>query len=131
MIEQKKCPKCGIVKPNIEFSKREDRKSGLQSWCKKCDNARWMEKRYPKLKDTEKYKIRHREAQANYLKSNPHISKAHRLAREHQSEIKKDHCEHCGERENLHMHHPNHNEPLEIVTLCVKCHELEHHGVRV
>ena len=39
------------------------------------------------------------------------------------------HCENCGSTENLDRHHPNYDEPLEIVTLCRSCHETLHSKV--
>ena len=36
MINKKKCPRCGEVKPLAGFSKDRTQKSGLHSWCKVC-----------------------------------------------------------------------------------------------
>lgn len=35
-MKDKKCPKCKICKPITEFSKDKSRKSGYQTYCKKC-----------------------------------------------------------------------------------------------
>ena len=35
-MDEKKCPKCGEVKPVGEFWRCANSKSGLQSWCKGC-----------------------------------------------------------------------------------------------
>ena len=34
----KYCSKCRVKKVNAEFSKRNDRKQGLQVWCRECTN---------------------------------------------------------------------------------------------
>jgi len=37
-------------------------------------------------------------------------------------------CQQCGTVTNLHRHHPDYSKPLEVVILCVKCHNRLHHG---
>jgi hypothetical protein len=36
MLKDKRCTKCGVVKPSASFRKRPEVKSGLASWCRKC-----------------------------------------------------------------------------------------------
>lgn len=40
--------------------------------------------------------------------------------------VKKDSCEHCGSTKNLHLHHWSYIPPLEVETLCRKCHRFAH-----
>ena len=36
MLKEKKCPKCRVVKPIVEFSKNKSKKDGYQYHCKEC-----------------------------------------------------------------------------------------------
>jgi len=47
---EKKCSKCGIVKPNDEFYKDQRGHTGLYSCCKKCHSKARIEKRRVKNK---------------------------------------------------------------------------------
>lgn len=130
MNELKRCSKCGEMKPRSEFWKRLTGRTvdGLRIHCKSCMRAD-CRARYLKHGKTARYKEQHRIRQQRYLATHPEVSTAHRLARNQQAILKKDACEQCGKRDcALHMHHPDHRKPLEIVTLCVPCHELAHHG---
>jgi hypothetical protein len=49
---------------------------------------------------------------------------AQRLAEEHIP--LKEVCEECGNKEQLERHHPDYSKPLEIITLCRKCHQKKH-----
>jgi hypothetical protein len=62
---------------------------------------------------------RNRSPNRKYNKTHPEILKAHNDSR-HLN--KKDFCEKCGAASNLEKHHPDYSKPLEIVTLCRKCH---------
>lgn len=39
---------------------------------------------------------------------------------------KKDCCEKCSSKKELHNHHPDYDRPREVITLCKICHGLEH-----
>ena len=39
-------------------------------------------------------------------------------------------CNSCGSTENLERHHPDYNKPLEIITLCRRCHARLHLGIK-
>lgn len=40
MIDEKKCPDCGVVKCASEYSKDKSKKTGLATYCKACYSAR-------------------------------------------------------------------------------------------
>ena len=43
-IPTKRCPDCGLFKPLGEYPKRCGKgRTGVESYCKPCKNARWRE----------------------------------------------------------------------------------------
>lgn len=121
------CSKCKIEKPVEGFSPRRRLRSGYNSWCKSCNNESGR-RLMVKGRKLETYKISHREGQRKYVANNPEKDRAHRLARYHKEKLLKAECEQCGAAGKLHMHHPDYSKPLEVMTLCISCHELIHHG---
>lgn len=121
------CLRCEIVKPVIEFNKDASRPSGIFPYCKSC--SREIGKiNYRKYKDSDTYKKIRRRNQKKYYENNKDKVKAHAIASRYKDRIKKSECENCGDTDQLHMHHPDHSKPLEVITLCVSCHEVAHHG---
>jgi hypothetical protein len=124
----KQCASCKEVKPRSEFWRQAAQIDGLHSYCKACMRAN-CRKRYLTLRSTERYKEQRRRNQRRYAASHPEASTAHSMAHNRQIDLKKDACEQCGAADGaLHMHHPDHGKPLEVVTLCIPCHETAHHG---
>ena len=74
------------------------------------------------------YKKEHREKNRlpnkKYRKLYPEKIKAHVLSRKIPL---KSHCEKCNTTENLQKHHPDYSKPLEVITLCRKCHIEAHY----
>lgn len=93
--------------------------------CKGC--AREYNRRYHNEveKFTERYKRDHRIAQANYRQKYPERVRAQQAA---QNVPANNSCERCGVTSPLHKHHPDYSKPKQVVTLCVPCHEKEHHA---
>lgn len=60
---------------------------------------------------------------------NPQGYKAHYLVSNaiRDNRLKKEPCARCGEKK-VHAHHEDYNKPLDVVWLCVKCHQRHHHG---
>ncbi len=127
---KKTCSSCKEEKPAEQFCKNKTRPDGLAHWCRAC-LGRERGKYYQLEKNTETYRLRHIKSQAKYIAKNREVSKAHLAARLNKDVIKKSECENCGVAEKLHMHHPDYSKPLEVVTLCVPCHEVAHHGAIV
>ena len=77
-METKKCSKCGIEKPIIEFSKDKHKKDGYKSNCKTCSNnsfAKWEENNKEKRieyrkKYTKKNEDKIKQKQKNYREEN-------------------------------------------------------------
>lgn len=124
-----RCWICNTLKEPSEFWKDKSRSPGLSSACKECKARRYRERYYPQLKESQRYQQRHRESQRQYVTNHPEVQRAHGMAQNHRAAIKKPACERCGvTSRTLQMHHPDYAKPLEVVTLCVPCHETTHHA---
>jgi hypothetical protein len=126
-VVKKYCWTCKEEKPLEAFNVDRSRKSGLNNRCRKCCATHGKEY-YSKIKDTPEYRERKRKSSAEYIRQNPERQKARELAGKNDM---KPNCEWCSATEKLHRHHPDYSKPLEVVTLCVPCHEKAHHGVLV
>jgi hypothetical protein len=127
----KRCYDCKVDRPVEQFSKDRTRKDGLDCICKDCCSIR-IKPYIQKWSKTEAFKKRMRIGLAESRARYPEKTKARLLAYRHKEEIAKDSCENCGSSENLHMHHHDYSKPLEVVTICVTCHEAVHHkGLKV
>lgn len=125
---EQRCYKCRQVKPASEFWVNRSRsRLCLQGYCKECSMRRIREVVYPKIKHTEKFRAQDNARTRRYRMAHPEIVNAHSKAARHKEVLKKDECEHCGSKGRLHMHHPDYNQPLLVVTLCNPCHEAIHH----
>lgn len=122
----KECKRCGEIKPISAYYSHGSTLDRKDVHCIACtkEKARisWI-----KRKDTPEYREYQQIAQKKYTKANPLKAKAHRIARRLKAKLLKDKCEHCGNQGKLHMHHPDYTEPLEVLTLCILCHERIHH----
>ena len=67
------------------------------------------------------------EYQKKYAKNNSKKIKARNTAK--YKKTLNTFCEHCGKAKNLERHHPDYNKPLEIITLCRKCHRKLHNEI--
>ena len=138
----KKCSKCKKLKPINDFYKRGGKEKGLRSHCCSCCSERRAEWR---LKNSEHDSLTHRKwrmgnlsKRAAYLRQyrlnnpekfkdyqSPEKSKARVLARE--TFINKVAvCEVCGKAFAKHRHHKDYSRPLDIIWVCVSCHQKIH-----
>jgi hypothetical protein len=101
--------------------------------CKQAGYA-WRIKNNQKfLEQTKKWRInnnqrfleQHKKDAKNYRLKFPEKAMAHILSQK--IKIKSnDACYNCGGKTNLEKHHPNYNQPLNIIILCRKCHHKIH-----
>ena len=72
---------------------------------------------------------RHAEVTRRYRERNPEKYKAQTIANNalRDGKLERKPCERCGAKK-VHMHHPDYSKPLEVIWLCTRCHEKEHHG---
>lgn len=144
----KTCKKCLKELPLSLFYKHKAMKDGLLSFCIECVKSRVKAhrdvnleqiKRYDRLRGkTEKRKLRNREyakkhvkehakriyewRKRNLMKARAHCKVARAIRK---GILNKQCCEVCS-NENVEAHHPNYNEPLNVVWLC-KQHHAELH----
>ena len=120
----RECLYCHEVKTLAAFVKQPDCKLGVRPKCLDCENIYQREIKYQKRKGTPRYKERLRIGNAVSRAKYPEKDAARRLA--YKIPLKPA-CEKCGGIGKLHRHHPDHAKPLEVITLCIPCHEATHH----
>lgn len=115
-----KCSKCRKLKAITFFWRNKTRKNGFEAWCKACRKSYYNQP---------KYRLLHAIRTAKNIHKYPDRHKARLLADNNREKMIGDRCDNCGDnRAILHMHHKDYKKPLEVITLCVKCHEGLHHG---
>ena len=139
-MDEKKCIKCGVVKPLSEFYKHPQTADGHLNKCKSCckqDNVDNYKKNreyyhsYDKSRaKTDKRRAWCRQKLRNYRADNPLANKARRDVAYalRAGKLKKEPC-FCGEAK-VEAHHPDYNQSLMVVWLCHKHHK-EIHGRKV
>jgi hypothetical protein len=124
----KVCKHCGLTKPTKMFHRDKSRRDGLFSWCKTCNNKNRKIIYYEKERGNADYNKMKRQHEKDSIARHP---KKHKARKQALKLPLKPACEDCGASGLLHRHHPDYDKPLNVVTLCVKCHETAHHGVIV
>lgn len=123
IVGKKECWKCKEVKDLNDYYNDKSRPDGKAYHCKNCIRLYLQQYR-----QSDKFKAYARRKAKVWSGANPEKVKAHRIARRYKTELKRDACEKCGKVEGLEMHHPDYTKPQYVLTLCVRCHKLEHHG---
>lgn len=106
-MDEKRCPRCGTVKPVSDFYRNRGRRDGLTSECRLCWDER---KRAWKEANRQKYLAQQRESQARHRRAAP--EKVRAAKREEYRALKRelfDHygwrCACCGTGANLSIDH--------------------------
>lgn len=115
MTKTKKCTKCGKRKRRAQFTKDRSKKDGLQAWCKACQGT--YHKAWAR---TPEGRASHRKADAKRSAKYPEKLKARAAAKYHVPLA--GNCEVCGGFTALQRHHPDYDQPLDVVTVCRRCH---------
>ena len=144
VVDEKRCPHCGIVKPTSEYGVNRTRKDGLSGYCKSC--SRELYKHYKKTY-FERHPDAHRNAYHKHRESALKTSKTYRASRLDLLWSLKTPCVKCGETRkcSIHFHHivPDNKsvnlsspsigkerileEVKKCVCLCANCHEEYHY----
>ncbi|MES2367165.1 MAG: hypothetical protein V4563_14910 [Pseudomonadota bacterium] len=117
---EKRCVKCGIVKPASSFYSNGEGTGYLRPQCKHC---------YIRRKIPEKTKARRRKWLLEYHLKNPEKIQARQTLnnRVRNGQITKPkRCEGCRKVRKLHAHHADYSKRLEVKWLCPDCHAEEH-----
>lgn len=151
---EKKCFKCGKIKPLSEFYKHKQMSDGHVNKCKECNKTDVQEnyqknKTYYKLYDLQRNRERKeyiRKKNKAYLELNKEkiIKNKAKWAKENKHKvgaqikvrlaiksgtIKKEPCEICGKLK-VEAHHKDYTKPLDVTWLCNKHHNEEHVRMR-
>lgn len=117
------CARCKTAKPASAFGADPRNKSGRQSYCKQCACEYKKERGYKTRKTTEKRRALRQSYRARF----PEQNRAARAVNYAIStgKLTRQPCEICGERQ-VHAHHDDYSQPLNIRWLCHSHHRLHH-----
>ncbi len=123
MAEYKRCVKCGEAKHREHFYSSKVNKDGLQAYCHSCHQEA---NRQSRLKHREQIQARLRqwklENPEKYLahQAVAHAVRAGRLTAPAE-------CQQCQRSDlQIHAHHEDYTQPLEVIWLCQSCHARRH-----
>ena len=134
-IMEKKCFKCGVVKPIEEFYAHPAMGDGHLGKCKECtkkdtkertilhsDIVRAYDCARAKTKERIQYSVQHTK---DWRLKNPEKYKAHCIlnnALRDKKIIKSESCQICGKQKKLQAHHYDYSKPLDVIWICAECH---------
>jgi len=139
-MEKKVCFKCKKSKPLNQFYKHPQMEDGHLNKCKECakidvsDNYRKNKDHYREY-EVKRNKTKKRKVQ-KFIQckisraNNPEKRKAHGViskALKAKKIIRPDRCAICGKKDMiLHAHHEDYSKPLDVLWVCVQCHQHIH-----
>ena len=125
---KKQCSRCKEAKPLTEFGKNRSRASGLEYWCKQCNNAAGK-----KYRDSDAGKVVMRKLarawQRKYRKLYPEKAKARQAVTNAVRDgrlTRPETCSLCWNKGIIEGHHPDYSKPLDVEWLCKPCHKAVH-----
>ena len=129
----KQCTKCG---ESSEFKSDHDSRQGY--WCRACRSKASVESarrhREVKRKNNNAYHTRisgkRAQATARWRSNHPEEKSAHQSVQTavRNGTLVKQACEVCGSTENVHAHHDDYSQPLQVNWLCHR-HHMERHAM--
>jgi hypothetical protein len=149
----KKCFKCGIEKDISEFYVHKEMADGHLNKCKDCTkkdsfgrtkeeiekrkerdrnrpNAKErVKKNCERLKNNEKARLENNKRKKEWYQKNKHKKNANlKVSRALFTGLLKRpiKCEKCNLEKKLEAHHEDYSKPLEVVWLCIECHNNRH-----
>ncbi len=119
---EKRCVKCGNVKPREHFYTSKVNKDGLQAYCHTCHQEANRRSRIKHRKEiTERLRLWKLQNPEKHLahQAVAHAVRARRLTAP-------DRCERCQRSGSLHAHHEDYTRMLDVIWLCQSCHARRH-----
>lgn len=137
ILRHKWCSRCHTLQSLSQFHKQKNGKYGVTGHCKACQAKRAQQYlmtdkgRSAHRRSAKKYNHTHkgREAKRRYRARFPKKEKAHNIlgTTVWNNRISKPKiCDRCGGGGQIHGHHLNYNEPLNVIWLCRECHDSLH-----
>jgi len=137
-MTEKKCFKCGAIKPLTEFYKHSQMKDGRVNKCKSCNKSDVKKNRLEKVEYYREYdrtryqedpsvRVRLSEVARKWREEHPDRYKAHTAVNNavRDGRLTKGVCEVCG-KPDVHGHHDDYSKPLEVRWLCPEHHKKHH-----
>jgi len=133
MKSQKRCSKCNEEKLLSEFYTHKRTRDGRQNKCKECAKKIAKQNRNKRIDYYRKYDRMRGNRQGDkyckeYREKYPNKYKAHSMVNNfiRNGKLVKKPCEICGSPENIHAHHDDYLEPLNVRWLCSAHHSQWH-----
>ena len=131
---EKKCFKCGEVKPLSAFYKHAKMSDGHVNKCKECNKIDVSKNRAKNIEHYREYDRRRGSRQnadyfREYRKTYPNKYKAQTMVSNalRDGRMKKEtNCSQCNSDFHVHAHHDDYSFPLTIRWLCAACHSQWH-----
>lgn len=124
-MEGKTCFKCKQRKPYSKFYKHTGMADGLLGKCKECAKADVNINRRKKIEHYRAYDRRRGNRQIQQSRKNSTVYKAvDRAIRK--CLLTRLPCQMCGSTKNVHAHHDDYENPLDVMWLCVVHHKARH-----
>lgn len=130
---EKKCFKCGAVKPLHDFYKHHGMADGHVNKCKECNRAYVSENRQKNIEyyreyDRERGARQPPEYEREYRRKYPRKYKAHYLVSNaiRDKKLFREPCSECGSEIRIHAHHDDYARPLNVRWLCAAHHKQWH-----
>ena len=130
MVTEKKCGRCGDVKPSAQFNKDKYAKTGLRSQCIECmtKERKRLRKHYKQWRERDEVKAKYRAYRKEHYDDNRKKVSARNKANHavRTGAIVRRTCENCISTEAGQAHHNDYNKPLNVTWLCPACHKQWH-----
>jgi len=132
-MEEKKCFKCGEVKPLSAFYRHPRMADGHVNKCIECNKRDVRENRSKRVEYYREYdKARGNRQDSQYIREYrqkyPNKYRAHGIVGRaiRAGKLARQPCEKCGDGGNSHAHHDDYLKPLNVRWLCPSCHKAWH-----
>lgn len=139
---EKRCNKCGNVKPITEFYKCRGMADGHFNQCKSCKKVyadAYQAKHIDELRAKARERMRHpdrvkaaTELTKLWAASDDRRKKCHNqvMSALKKGLINREPCVRCGSKESE-AHHEDYDKPLDVMWLCRICHKQRHKEIRM